>query len=319
MKKLIFLVTFAAALGNSSAIAQNWPVRPVRMIVPFPPGGGSDILARIIGNWLSERVKQPVVIENRPGGNTNVSVQVVVNSPPDGYTLLFLGSSAAINATFYETLPFNLLRDIAPVAGLSRNPLVLEANPSIPAKSVAELIAHAKANPGKITMASYGTGSTSHMAGELLKMMTGVSMTHVPYRGGASMIADLLGGQVQVGIDVVASSLPHIRSGALRPMAVTTTTRLETLPNVPTVAETVQGYEALAWSGLGVPRGTRPDVIEKLNREINAGLTDSNIKARFAELATAPMILTAAEFGAYIAAETEKWNRVVKFSGAKPE
>jgi tripartite-type tricarboxylate transporter receptor subunit TctC len=320
-RKFLHLAAGAATLPVMLRIAwaQTYPSRPVRLIVPFPPGGGSDILARIMGRWLSERLGQPVIIENKPGGNTNVSVQTVVSSPPDGYTLLFLGSSAAINATFYETLPFNLLRDIAPVAGLSRSPMVLEVSPSVPVKSVAELIIYAKANPGKITMASYGTGSTSHMAGELLKMMTGVNMAHVPYRGGAPMVADLLAGHVQVGIDVVASSLPHIRSGALRPLAVATTTRLETLPDVPTVAETVPGYEALAWSGLGVPRGTPPDVIERLNREINAGLADPDIKARFAELTTVPMVLTPAEFGAYIAAETEKWAKVVKFAGIKAE
>jgi tripartite-type tricarboxylate transporter receptor subunit TctC len=272
-----------------------------------------------MGRWLSERIGQPVVIENKPGGNTNIAVQAVVNSPPDGYTLLLVGSSAAVNATFYETLPFNLLRDIAPVAGLSRNPMVLEANPSVPAKTVVELIAHAKANPGKITMASYGTGSMSHVAGELFKMMTGVNMAHVPYRGGAPMVTDLLGGQVQVAIDVMSSSLPHIRSGALRALAVTTTTRLEALPDVPTVAETAPGYEALAWTGIGIPRGTPSTVIEKLNREINAGLANPDIKARFAELIMTPMVFSSAEFGAYMAAETGKWGQVIKFAGIKPE
>ena len=308
------LVAGAAALPAVSRVAwaQAYPTRPVRLVVPFPPGGASDIVARIMGRWLSERIGQPVVIENKPGGNTNIAVQAVANSPPDGYTLLLVGSSAAVNATFYETLPFNLLRDIAPVAGLSRNPMVLEANPSVPAKTVVELIAHANANPGKITMASYGTGSMSHVAGELFKMMTGVNMAHVPYRGGAPMVTDLLGGQVQVAIDVMSSSLPHIRSGALRALAVTTTTRLEALPDVPTVAETAPGYEALAWTGLGVRRGTPPTVIEKLSREINAGLANPDIKARFAELIMTPMVFSPAEFGAYMAAETEKWGRVIR-------
>jgi len=320
-RQFLHLAAAAAALPAASRVAraQAYPTRPVRLVVPFPPGGASDIVARIMGRWLSERIGKPVVIENKPGGNTNIAVQAVVNSPPDGYTLLLVGSSAAVNATYYETLPFNLLRDIEPVAGLSRNPMVLEANPSVPAKTVVELIAHTKANPGKITMASYGTGSMSHVAGELFKMMTGVNMAHVPYRGGAPMVTDLLGGQVQVAIDVMSSSLPHIRSGALRALAVTTTTRLEALPDVPTVAETAPGYEALAWTGLGVPRGTPPPVIEKLSREINAGLAHPDIKARFAELIMTPMVFSAAEFGAYMAAETEKWGKVIKFAGMKAD
>jgi tripartite-type tricarboxylate transporter receptor subunit TctC len=319
MRRLIFAVALALALGNVSATAQSWPTRPVRLIVPFPPGGGSDIIARIMGRWLSERLPQPVVIENKPGGNTNVAVQAVINSPPDGYTLLFVGTSAAINATFYQTLPFNFLRDIAPVAGLITTPMVLEANPLFPAKSVAELIAYTKANPGRVALASYGTGSASHMAGELFKMMTGLNMTHVPYRGGVPMVTDLLAGQVQVAIDVVTSSLPHIRSGGLRALGVTTASRLEALPDVATVADTVPGYEVSVGSGIGIPKGTPPDVIERLNREINAGLTNPGIKARFAELGTTPMVLTPAEFGTYMAAETEKWGKVVKFSGARAE
>jgi tripartite-type tricarboxylate transporter receptor subunit TctC len=319
VRRLIFAIACALALGNVSAAAQNWPTRPVRLIVPFPPGGGSDIIARIIGQWLSERLPQPVVIENKPGGNTNVAVHAVVNSPPDGHTLLFVGTSSAINATFYRTLPFDFLRDIAPVAGLIATPMVLEANPLFPVKSTAELIAQTKANPGRVALASYGTGSASHMAGELFKMMTGVNMTHVPYRGGASMVTDLLAGQVQVAIDVVPSSLPHIRSGGLRALGVTTANRLEALLDAPTVAEAVPGYEVLVGSGIGVPRGTPPDVIERLNREINAGLTNPGIKARLAKLGTTPMVLTAAEFGTYMVAETEKWSKVVKFSGAKAE
>jgi tripartite-type tricarboxylate transporter receptor subunit TctC len=320
-RNFLHLAALAAALPTVSrfAWAQTYPSRPVRLIVGFPPGGGADIVSRIMAPWLAERLGQQVVIENKPGASSNISIQTVVNSPPDGYTLLLVGSSAAINATFYETLPFNLLRDIAPVAGLSRTPMVLEANPSVPAKTVVELIAYAKANLGKITMASYGTGSTSHVAGELFKMMTGVNMAHVPYRGGAPMVTDLLGGQVQVAIDVMSSSLPHIRSGALRALAVTTTTRLEALPDVPTVAETAPGYEVLAWTGIGVPRGTPPAVIEKLNREINAGLANPDIKARLADLTTMPMVFTPAEFGAYLAAETEKWGKVIRAANIKAE
>ena len=320
-RQFLHLAAGAAALPAVSRVAsaQTYPSRPLRWIVGFPPGGGADIVSRIMAPWLAERLGQPVVIENKPGASSNISIQTVVNSPPDGYTLLLVTSSAAINATFYETLPFNLLRDIPPVAGLSRTPMVLEANPSVPAKTVVELIAYAKANPGKITMASYGTGSTSHVAGELFKMMTGVNMAHVPYRGGAPMVTDLLGGQVQVAIDVMSSSLPHIRSGALRALAVTTTTRLEALPDVPTVAETAPGYELLAWTGIGVPRGTPPAVIEKLNREINAGLANPDIKARLAELTTMPMVFTPAEFGAYVAAETEKWGNVIRALNIKAE
>jgi tripartite-type tricarboxylate transporter receptor subunit TctC len=301
------------------ARAQSYPARPLRWVVGFPPGGGADIVSRIMAPWLSERLGQPVVIENKPGASSNISIQAVVNSPPDGYTLLFVPASAAVNVTLFDQLPFNLLRDIAPVSGLIDFPLVMVANPSFPAKTVAELVAHAKANPGKISMASFGTGSTSHVTGELFKMMTGVNMIHVPYRGGAPMVADLVSGQVQVGIDVLTGSLAHIRAGTLRIIAVAGKNRSEALPDVPTIGETVAGYEANSWCGLGVPRGTPGEIVERLNREINAGLADPAVRARLAQVATTPIVFTPAEFGTYMAAEVEKWGKVVRLSGIRPE
>jgi tripartite-type tricarboxylate transporter receptor subunit TctC len=320
-RQFLHLAAAAAALPAVARIAraQSYPTRPLRWIVGFPPGGGADIVSRIMASWLSERIGQAVVVENRPGASGNISVQAVVNSAPDGYTLLFIGSSAAINVSLSAALPYDLLRDIAPVSGLIDFPLVMVANPSVPARTVPELIALAKANPGKISMASYGTGSTSHVAGELFKMMAGLDMIHVPYRGGAPMVTDLIGGRVQVGIDVLTGSLAHIRSGALRALALAGNARSEFLPDVPTIGETVAGYEAQAWCGLGVPKGTPPEVIDRLNREINAGLADPTIKARLADVATTPLIFTAAEFGAYMAAEIEKWRKVVAFARIRPE
>jgi tripartite-type tricarboxylate transporter receptor subunit TctC len=309
----------AFALVPQLAMAQAYPAKPLRWIVGFPPGGGADIISRIMAPWLSERLGQPVIVENKPGASTNISIQTVVNSPPDGYTLLFVAASAAVNATLFDKLPFSLVRDIAPVSGLIDFPLVMVANPSLPAKSVGELIVHAKANPGKVSIASFGTGSTSHVAGELFKMMTGVDMVHVPYRGGAPMIADLLAGQVQVGIDVMTTALPHIQSGAPRALAVGGKRRFSGLPDVPTIGETVAGYEANSWCGVGVPKGTPNDIIERLNREINAGLADPTLKARLASVATTPIFFTPAEFGAYLAAEIEKWGKVVRMAGVKPE
>jgi tripartite-type tricarboxylate transporter receptor subunit TctC len=320
-RRFLRLAAAAAALPAASRIAtaQAYPTRPVRWIIGFPAGGGADTVARIVGPWLSERLGQQVIVENRPGASSNIAVQAVVNSPPDGYTLLFYGASALVNSITFANLPFVLPRDIAPVSGLVAYPMVLVAHPSAPAGTVAELIAYAKANPGKITMASFGSGSASHLAGELFKMMAGINLVHVPYRGGAPMVTDLVGGQVQVGFDVMVTSLPHIRSGALRALGVAGKDRFNMLPDVPAIAETVAGYEAGTWAGVGVPRGTPPEIIARLNREISAGLENPSIRTRLAEIGTLPMILTATEFGTFIAAEVEKWAKVVKFAGIKAE
>jgi len=301
------------------AAAQSYPSRPVRWVLGFPAGGATDLIVRIMGHWLSERLGQPIVIENKPGASTNLAVQAVVTSPPDGYTLLLALATNAINATLYETLPFNFLRDIAPVSGLADLPLVMEVNPSLPVNTVAELVAYAKANPGRINFASFGTGTISHLAIELLKVMAGIDVVHVPYRGGAPLITDLIAGQVQAGIDALPNSLPHIQRGAVRALALTPAKRSDALPDVPTVGETIPGYEVTTWSGVGVPRGTPAEIIERLHREINAGLRDPAIRARFAEVGATPLFYTPAEFGALMAAETEKWAKVVKFSGAKAD
>ena len=320
-RQFLHLAAGAAATPAVSRIAsaQAYPTKPIRWIIGFPPGGGADTVARIMEPWLSRRLGQPVIIENRPGASTNIAVQAVVNSPPDGYTLLWHGLSAVVNASLFNNLPFDIQRDIDPTAGVVSYPMIMVAHPSVPAKSVAELIAHAKANPGKVTMASFGTGSASHLAGDLFKFMAGIDMVHIPYRGGASMTTDLIGGQVQVGFDVMVTALPQVRGGKLRALGVLGAKRFDLLPDVQTVAETVAGYEASTWAGVGVPRGTPPEIIERLNREVNAGLAQPDIRARFADVGTVPMMLSAAEFKAYIAAEAAKWDKVIKIAGIKPQ
>jgi len=309
--------TVAAPVLSRVAAAQSWPAQPLRWVVGFPPGGSGDIVARIMAAWLAERLGQPVVIENKPGASTNISIQTVVNAPADGNTLLFIAASAALNVSLFDNLPFNLQRDIAPVAGLIDFPLVMLAHPSLPAKTVPELIAHAKANPGKISIASFGTGTTSHVAGELFKMTAGIEMTHIPYRGGAPMMTDLIGGQVQVAFDVLTGALSHIKSGDVRALAMAGATRYEGLPNVPTIGETMPLFVANSWCGIGVPRGTPPEIIARLNREVDAGLKDPAVKAKLAALATTPMFFTPDEFGAYIGAEIEKWRKVVRAANIK--
>jgi tripartite-type tricarboxylate transporter receptor subunit TctC len=301
------------------AMTQAYPTRPVRLIVGFAPGGATDIVARIMGQWLSERLGRQVIIENRTGASSNIAAQVAISSPADGYTLLVASGSNAVNATFYDALPFDFLRDTAAIAGLVSYPLVMVVNPSVPAGTVAEFIGYAKANPGKMVMASYGTGSTGHLAGELFKTMTGLSMIHVPYRGEALAITDMIGGQVQMMFATAPGSLEHIKSGRLRALAVGTATRWDRLPSVPTIGETVPGYEAISWAGVVAPKGTPPQVIERLSAEINAGLANPGIKARINEIGATPMIVGPAGFGKLIADETDKWGKVVRLSGAKPE
>jgi tripartite-type tricarboxylate transporter receptor subunit TctC len=320
-RRFLQLAAGAAAAPAASHLAwgQTYPTHPLHWIVGFPPGGGADIVSRIVAPWLAERLGQPVLIENRPGASSNISVQAVVNSPADGYTLLFVAASATVNVSLFDRLPFDLLHDIAPVSGLIDFPLVLVANPSFPPKNVAELVAYAKANPGKVSIGSFGTGSTSHVAGELLKMMTGIQMVHVPYRGGAPMVTDLMGGQVNVAIDVMTGSLAHIKAGKLRILAVLGKKRSEFLPDAPTVGETLPGYEANSWCGIGVPKGTPAEIIARLNTEINAGLRDPAVKARLAQVATTPIFYTPAEFGSYMASEVAKWGKVIKVAGVKAE
>jgi tripartite-type tricarboxylate transporter receptor subunit TctC len=300
-------------------LALDYPTRSVRLIVGFAAGGTTDIVARVIAQWLSERLGQPFVVENRPGASTNIATEVVVRAPPDGYTLLLVAATNAVNASLYDKLDFNFIRDIKPAAGLIQSPLVLEVNPSFPAHSVPEFIAYVRANPGQISLASFGTGSSSHVSGELFKMMANLTMVHVPYRGSAPMLTDLLGGQVLAAFDNLPASIGYIRGGSLRPLAVTTAVRSQALPDVPTLGEFLPGYESSAWNGLGVPKGTPADIVDKLNFEINAGLTDPKINARLADLGATPLVNSPSEFGRFMAEETEKWAKVVKFSGAKPE
>ncbi len=320
-RQFLHLAAGAAALPAISrfAWAQTYPARPVHLIVGFPAGGPQDIVMRLIGQWLSERLGQSFVIENRPGAGGNVGAETVVRAAPDGYTLLSVSSPNAINATLYDNLNFNFIRDIAPVASIIRVPLVMEVNPSVPVKTVPEFIAYAKANPGKISYASAGIGTPQHVSAELFKMMTGVNMVHVPYRGAAPALMDLIGGQVQVMIDTTPASMAYIRAGRLRPLAVTTATRADVLPDLPTVGDFVPGYEATSWFGVGVPKNTPAEIIEKLNKEINAALADPKIKARLVDLGGTVLPGSPAEFGKLIADETEKWAKVIKFAGIKPE
>jgi tripartite-type tricarboxylate transporter receptor subunit TctC len=305
--------------GEAPAKADNYPTHPVRFVVGFSPGGTGDILARMMGQWLTERLGQSVIIENKPGAASNLAIQSVINSPPDGYTLTLITASNPINSTFFEKLPFDLARDIAPVAGVMRGPLVMEVHPSVPARTIAEFIAYAKANPGKSSIASSGVGTTSHLTGELFGTMTGVNMVHVPYRGAAPALTDLVAGQVQVFVDVLPSSLPHIQRGAVRALGVTTATRFDALPDIPAIGEAVPGFEVSGWAGIAVRTGTSPEIVDKLNREINAALAQPAIKARLFDLGGVPIPLTPAQFAAFIAAETEKWAKVIKASGIKAQ
>jgi tripartite-type tricarboxylate transporter receptor subunit TctC len=318
-RRFLHLAAGAAALPAVSRVAwsQTYPTRPVRVVVGLAPGGSVDIVSRLMGQWLSERLGQQFIIENRPGAGTNIATEAVVRAPPDGYTLLIVNAANAINATLYENLKFNVIRDIALVAGMVRVANVMEVNPTVPAKTVPEFIAYAKANPGKLSFGSSGNGSSLHVVGELFKMMAGIDMVHVPYRGGAPATIDLLSGQIQLMFDTIPQSLEYIRSGKLRGLAVTTATRSEALPDVPSMGDFVPGFEAGSWWGAGVPKDTPVEIIDKLNKEINAGLVDPKMKMRLAELGTTPLLFTPAEFGAFVKAETEKWAKVVKVSGAK--
>jgi tripartite-type tricarboxylate transporter receptor subunit TctC len=320
-RQFLHFAAGAAALPAVSRIAkaQSYPSKPVRLIVGFAAGGGQDILARLIGQALSDRLGQPFVIENRPGAGSNIATEMVVNAVPDGHTLLMVGPANAINATLYEKLNFNFIRDIAPVAAVSIGPNVMKVHPSVSAKTVPEFIAFAKANPGKINMASGGNGASQHLSGELFKMLTGVNMVHVPYRGEALALPDLISGQVQVLFGNMPSSIEFIRSGKLRPLAVTTTTRSSALPETPTVSEFVPGYEASVTNGIGAPKSTPPEIIDKLNAAINAAIDDPRLKVRLAELGSSPVPMTPAEYGKFIASETEKWAKVIRFASIKTE
>ena len=320
-RNFLHLAAGAAAFPAVARIARadTYPSRPVRIVVGFAPGGPNDIAARIIAQWLSDRMGQPFIIDNRPGASGNIATESVVKAPPDGYTLVIIPLSSTVNATLYEKLPFNFLRDIAPVATISRNIFVMEVHPSVPVKTGPEFIAYAKANPGKINWASPGSGTGPNMAAELFKMMTGISVVHVPYRGSGPMVIDLIGGQVQFAFDGISSSIEHIRAGRLRALGVSPAVRTEALPDVPTVGEFLPGYEASGWTGIGAPQGTPADIIELLNREIRAGLADPKINARLADLGNVAYAMSAADFGKLLAAETEKWGKVVKSANLKPE
>jgi tripartite-type tricarboxylate transporter receptor subunit TctC len=307
------------AVASRLAMAQSYPSRPLHFIVGFPSGGAADIVARVIGQWMSEQLGQSVIIENKPGAATNVALQAVLTAPADGYTFGYISSSATINASLYAKPPFQFQHDFAPVAGMVNYPHVLVVNPAVPAKTIAEFIAYLKANPGRISMASYGTGTTSHLAGELFMSVTGTHLIHVPYRGDAQAFPDLIGGRVQMYISTLTGALPHIRSGALRPLAMMGKARTNVLPEVPTLAEFVPGYEVNSFAGVAMRAGTSPDIIERLNRVINAGLADPRLAARLAELGAVPLPFTPAEFGAYMAKEAEQWAKVVRAANVRIE
>jgi tripartite-type tricarboxylate transporter receptor subunit TctC len=316
---LASLAIIASFANVESASTQAFPARPVHIVVGYPPGGVGDIVARLMGQWLSERLGQPFVIENRPGAGSNIATEAVVRAPADGYTLLLVNPANAISATLYDNLNYNFMRDIAPVAGIVRVPNVMVVNPSVPAKTVDEFIAYAKANPGKLNYASAGNGTTVHLAGELFNMMAGVAMVHVPYRGSAPALTDMLGGQVQVMFDALPSSIEHVRSGKLRALAVTTAARSPALPDIPTLSDFVPGFEAGVWQGIGAPKSTPPLIVEKLNKEINSALSDPRMRARLASLGSTELALSPAEFGTLIAEETEKWARVIRGASIKAQ
>jgi tripartite-type tricarboxylate transporter receptor subunit TctC len=318
------LLKLAGAVAASSAAsrlaaADTYPSRPLHWIVPFPAGGSTDLIARLLGEWLAAKLGQPVIVENKPGGGTNIAMQAVVNAAPDGYTLLMILATNAINPSLYKSLPFDFQRDIAPVAGLAELPLVLDVTPALPAKTVPEFIAYAKANPGKINFASFGARTISHLAIELFKISAGVDVVHVPYQGGAPMLTDLLSGRIQAGIDALPNSLPHIKSGGVRALAVLSAKRTPALPDVPTMGETIAGFEVTPWTALGVPTGTPNQIVERLNATINSGLTDPGIKARMAEVGGVPLVYTPAELRALIASDVAKWAKVVQRAGIAPE
>ena len=318
-RQFLHLAVGAVPLSALSCItrAHAYPTRPVRWLVGFAPGSAADTVVRIMARWLEDRLGQPFIVENKPGAATNISVQAAVTAPADGYTLVYLSTSTAINASLYQTLPFDVSRDIAPVAGLINFPFVMLVRPSFPAATVAEFIAYARANPGKIRTASFGTGTTSHLACEWFKKMAGIDMIHVPYRASAAAHIDLIAERVDAMFDTLTAPLPHIRSGALRALAMTGTARYGALPDIPTISETVPGYDIAGWTGVGVPKATPREIIQQLNRNINAGLSDPAVQAQFAQVATTPIVFTPAEFGTFLATEIAKWGEVVKFSGAK--
>ena len=320
-RRFLHLVLGAAGLAATTRIApaQPYPARPVRWVVPFAAGGPAEILARLLGQWLSERLGQPFIVEIRPGAGSNVGTEAVVRAPPDGYTLLLVTTANAVNASIYDKLGFVFVRDIAPVAGIIRVPAVLVVHPSLPARTVAELIAHAKANPGKLSMGSAGIGTIQHVAGEQFKMMAGADIVHVPYRGQAPAMTDLIAGQIPLMFDSMPASIGHIKAGTIRALAMTTARRADVLPDIPTVADTVPGFEASAWYGVGAPAATPPEIVERLNRELNAAYADPRIRGRLVELGGTVLAGPPADFGRHVADETEKWSRVVRAANIRAE